>query len=108
MAIGSPNLVFDRCGDLAQGLTSRDLHFVVEEVVLSYHQEAEVVLPREGIKEYRAESKKVRDRLWIRRVREDHANPYIPKGEVEKEMRSPKSSKSDASDSEATTLSNQF
>ena len=38
MAIGSPNLVFDRCGDLAQGLTSRDLHFVVEEVVLSYHQ----------------------------------------------------------------------
>ena len=45
----------------------------------------------------------MRDRLWKRRVREGLAKPYIPKEEVEKEMRSPKNSKSDASDSEATT-----
>ena len=38
MAMGSRDLVFVRCGDLAQELTGRDLHFVVEGVVLSYHQ----------------------------------------------------------------------
>ena len=38
MAIGSPDLVFARCRDLAQELVNRDLHFVVEGVVLSYHQ----------------------------------------------------------------------
>ena len=46
----------------------------------------------------------MRDRLWKRRVREGRANPFIPKEEVENEMRSPKSPKSDASDSEARTL----
>jgi len=63
--------------------------------------EADIALPREGTKEYRAEYKKVRDRLWKRRIREGHAKPYITKEEVEKEMRNPKSPKSDASDSEA-------
>ena len=43
----------------------------------------------------------MRDRLWKRRIREGHAKPYITKEEVEKEMRNPKSPKSDASDSEA-------
>ena len=43
----------------------------------------------------------MRDRLWKRRIREGLAKPYIPKEEVEKEMRNPKSPKSDASDSEA-------
>ena len=38
MAIGTPDLVFARCRDLAQELVNRDLHFVVEGVVLSYHQ----------------------------------------------------------------------
>ena len=38
MAVGPRDLVFVRCGDLAQELTGRDLHFVVEGVVLSYHQ----------------------------------------------------------------------
>ena len=46
----------------------------------------------------------MRDRLWKRRVREGRANPFIPKEEVENDMRSPKSPKSDASDSEAKTL----
>ena len=46
----------------------------------------------------------MRDRLWKRRIREGHAKPYITKEEVEKEMRNPKSPKSDASDSEARTL----
>ena len=39
----------------------------------------------------------MRDRLWKRRIREGLAKPYIPKEEVEKEMRNPKSPKSDAS-----------
>ena len=38
MAVGPRDLGFVRCGDLAQELTGRDLHFVVEGVVLSYHQ----------------------------------------------------------------------
>ena len=46
----------------------------------------------------------MRDRLWKRRVREGRANPFIPKEEVENDMRSPKNPKSDASDSEARTL----
>ena len=42
----------------------------------------------------------MRDRLWKRRIREGLAKPYITKEEVEKEMRNPKSPKSDASDYE--------
>ena len=38
MAVGSPELVVVRCKNLSQELMNRDLHFVVGDVVLSYHQ----------------------------------------------------------------------
>ena len=38
MVVGSPELVLARCKDLSQELINRDLHFVVGDVVLSYHQ----------------------------------------------------------------------
>ena len=38
MVVGSPDLVVARCQDLSQELINRDLHLVVGDVVLSYHQ----------------------------------------------------------------------
>ena len=38
MVVGSPELVVARCQDLSQELINRDLHLVVGDVVLSYHQ----------------------------------------------------------------------
>ena len=38
MVVGSPELVVARCQDLSQELMNRDLHLVVGDVVLSYHQ----------------------------------------------------------------------
>ena len=38
MVVGNPELVVARCKDLSQELINRDLHFVVGDVVLSYHQ----------------------------------------------------------------------
>ena len=38
MVVGSPELVVARCQDLSQELINRDLHLVVGDVVLRYHQ----------------------------------------------------------------------
>ena len=38
MVVGSPELVVARCQDLSKELINRDLHLVVGDVVLSYHQ----------------------------------------------------------------------
>jgi len=49
-------------------------------------EDSGTVLPQEGSKEYKALYKKVRDRLWKRRIREGVIKPFISKEEVEREM----------------------
>jgi len=48
--------------------------------------EAQMMLPEEDNKEYKAQYKKVRDRLWKRRIREGATKPFISKEEVDREM----------------------
>lgn len=48
--------------------------------------ETRMMLPEEESKEYKAQYKKVRDRLWKRRIREGVTKPFISKEEVEREM----------------------
>jgi len=98
---------------------SRSLEEVVETIENRSHlissqstDEARMMLPEEESKEYKAQYKKVRDRLWKRRIRDGMTKPFISKEEVEREMvllpRESKTSKQGTLDTEVGSPNTAF